>query len=68
MWSVFKSVLPSILHAGGDVAKAVMEKQESSTGKPIKILPFPELAETPNGVDSQASEFKFPPGFRVPGS
>lgn len=68
MWSVFKSVLPSVLHTGGDIAKAIMEKQESSTGKPIDILPFPKPGEKPtNGVDSHPPEFKFGPGFRVPG-
>ncbi|KAI4230203.1 MAG: hypothetical protein LQ349_006282 [Xanthoria aureola] len=68
MWSVFKSVLPSLLHAGGDIAKAVMETHGSSTKEPIKILPFPKPGEKPtNGAEPDPSEFKFPPGFRVPG-
>ncbi|KAL8759049.1 MAG: hypothetical protein Q9184_003738 [Pyrenodesmia sp. 2 TL-2023] len=71
MWSVFKSVLPSLLHAGGDIAKAIMTKGESSTGKPLDILPFPPFpkpGEKPtNGVDADPPEFKFPPGFRGPG-
>ncbi|KAL8923165.1 MAG: hypothetical protein Q9208_004728 [Pyrenodesmia sp. 3 TL-2023] len=68
MWSVFKPLIPTILRAGADIAKAVMETHQSSMKEPIDILPFPKPGEKPtNGVDSQSPGFKFPPGFRVPG-
>ncbi|KAL8903126.1 MAG: hypothetical protein Q9207_004129 [Kuettlingeria erythrocarpa] len=74
MWSVFKSVLPSILHAGGDIAKAVFESSTSSSstgGKPINILPFPPPPAGSGDKPSDGtgpSDFKFPPDFRLPGA